>query len=163
MRFFTALAILAISALYPSMVMAQDRPDEQQSVSDEPPEEALSDETDQPTPEPGVQQSEPQDSNEVAGELDSATIQRPTGPPRDYSACLGRLIQERVSDRMSANAFTSTARRACASEERAFRQSAATYEIATGARRADAEERAEAEVQDLLNNAANVYSNSLPQ
>ncbi len=163
MRFFTALAISALIALSPSLVMAQDGQDEQQSVSDEPPEEAPSDETEQWAPEQDVQQSEQQDSDEAAGELDSAGFQGPAGPREDYSGCLRRLIRERVRERMSVEAFTSTARRVCASEERAFVLSVVDHNLATGARRADAEESARAQVEDYLTRAADTYSNYLPQ
>ena len=83
----------------------------------------------------------------------------PSGQPRKaYSACLQKLIKDRTDAKLSIASFTSEAKSSCATQEAAFRKSLIDYDVATGIKRADAEEGAGLQVEDYLANAADTYT-----
>ena len=83
----------------------------------------------------------------------------PSGQPRKaYSACLQKLIKDRTDAKLNTATFTSEAKSGCAAQEAAFRKSLIDYDVATGLKRADAEEGAGLQVEEYLANAADTYS-----
>jgi hypothetical protein len=75
-----------------------------------------------------------------------------------YGACIQKLIKEKVPEKLSPEAFTAAAKTGCATQEAAFRKALIDYDLATKIRRADAEEGATAQVEDVLANAADTYT-----
>ena len=83
----------------------------------------------------------------------------PSGQPRKaYSACLQKLIKEKSDAKLTSASFTSEAKTSCATQEAAFRKSLVDYDVATGLKRAEAEEGAGLQVEEYLANAADTYT-----
>ena len=83
----------------------------------------------------------------------------PSGQPRKaYSACLQKLIKAKTGEKLDGAGFTAAAKAGCSIEEASFRKSLVDYDVATGQKRADAEEGANLQVEDYLVNAADTYS-----
>jgi len=88
----------------------------------------------------------------------------PSGQARKaYSTCLQKVIKAKAEAKMNAEAFTSEAKTACATEEAAFVKSLVDYDVATGIKRAEAEESAKLQVEDYLVNASDTYTTYNPQ
>lgn len=85
----------------------------------------------------------------------------PAGQTRKaYNACLKKLVEAKTSDKLSAEAFTSAAKTACASQEAAFIKTIVDFDVKTGLKRTEAEEGARIQVEDSLANAVDTYSAS---
>ena len=83
----------------------------------------------------------------------------PSGQPRKiYGACLQKVIKAKATEKLSAEAFSAAAKAGCAGEEAAFVKSLVDYDVATGSKRAEAMESAQAQVEDYLANASDTYS-----
>jgi hypothetical protein len=75
-----------------------------------------------------------------------------------YSVCLQKMIKDKTEAKLSADAFTAAVKSSCASQEAALKQSLIAYDVATGVKRADAEEGANLQIEDYLVNAADTYA-----
>jgi hypothetical protein len=83
----------------------------------------------------------------------------PSGQARKiYGACLQRVIKAKASEKLSGDAFSAAVKVGCAGEEAAFVKSLVDYDVATGSKRAEAEDGARAQVEDYLANASDTYS-----
>jgi len=83
----------------------------------------------------------------------------PSGQARKaYSTCIQKVIKAKTPDKLDGDAFTAAVKSACAAEEAAFTKSLIDYDVATGLKRADAEEGARLQVEDYLVNASETYS-----
>lgn len=84
------------------------------------------------------------------------------GPPPElrqaYSACLSSFRKAKLSEKLDDAAFRSAAQAACASQEIAFRNSIATYDVKMGMKKAAADEGAQLQVEDYLVTAAETYA-----
>jgi hypothetical protein len=82
----------------------------------------------------------------------------PPAPRKAYAGCLTKVVKDKTSDKLTADAFTAAAKAACAAEEAAFVKSIVDYDMAAGTKRADAEEGAKLQIEDYLANAADTYA-----
>ncbi|TFI57381.1 hypothetical protein E2493_15465 [Sphingomonas parva] len=75
-----------------------------------------------------------------------------------YGACIQKVIKAKTADKLSGDAFTAAVKSTCANEEAAFVKSLVDYDVASGLKRADAEEGARLQVEDYLINASDTYA-----
>lgn len=85
----------------------------------------------------------------------------PSGPPMQprnaFAACLSRFSKAKVADKMPGKDFQVALKAACAAEEAAFKSSIVAYDVKMGAKRAVAEERAGAEIDDYFIGSTETY------
>jgi hypothetical protein len=77
---------------------------------------------------------------------------------KDYGACLNKFVDGNVKDKLTADAFTTAAKAACASKEAAFRKSIIDADLRMKIKQSEAEENAKMQVEDYLVNAADKYA-----
>ncbi|QAY75956.1 hypothetical protein [Sphingosinicella sp. BN140058] len=75
-----------------------------------------------------------------------------------YSMCLQKVIKAKTADKMSSDAFAAEAKSSCATEEAALVKSLVDYDVATGSKRAEAEENAKLQAADYLAGASDTYA-----
>ena len=75
-----------------------------------------------------------------------------------YGACLQKVIKEKTADKLSSDAFAAAVKAGCATQEAAFVKSLVDYDVATGSKRAEAEEGARLQVEDYMINASDTYA-----
>lgn len=92
----------------------------------------------------------------------TAAAPPPGLPPRKaYGACLKRAMNERLADKLAAQAFAAAAKAACAAEEAAFTRSLVDEDLRMKIKRPEAEANAAGQVQDYLANTTNNYRAAL--
>jgi hypothetical protein len=74
-----------------------------------------------------------------------------------YSACLTGFMKKSLKDKAEETAFATGLTPACATQEQAFRAAVIAADTASGIKRAAAEENATFEIDDLLNNAKEMF------
>ncbi len=74
-----------------------------------------------------------------------------------YAACLDDALRSNLESRASAAAFDRAATTSCAARAAAFRNAILTAETAAGSSRAEAEELADLEVEDLAGSMRDLY------
>ena len=83
----------------------------------------------------------------------------PSGQARKaYSACLQKVIKAKTEEKLSADAFKAAAKAGCAVEEAAMMKALTDFDVATGSKRADAEEFARSQIDEYLFNAGDTYA-----
>ena len=82
----------------------------------------------------------------------------PQQPRKAYGACLQKVIKDKTDAKLSAAAFGEAVKAACAAQEAAFVKSLVDYDVATGIKRAEAEEGARLQVEDYMVNASDTYA-----
>jgi hypothetical protein len=87
---------------------------------------------------------------------------------REYTHCLNLFMKQSLKDKMAKDAFTTAIATACSDKLQAFRTYAISSDTAVGIKRAAAEENAATEVQDLMANTKELFtdysdSNTIPQ
>lgn len=85
----------------------------------------------------------------------------PTMPRKNLGMCFNKVVETKMSDKLEADAFKAAAASACAAEESAFRNAWISYEVGMKAKRADAEENANSQIADYLQNAVETYTESV--
>jgi hypothetical protein len=96
----------------------------------------------------------------VAAGMMGAAAQVPSAPvlPRkNYGDCLNKFVQAKVGDKLAEDAFKTGVKAACATQETAFRTAWINYEVGMKTKRADAEQNAESQIDDYLQNAVDNY------
>ena len=95
----------------------------------------------------------------IALTLGAAPVGGPAQQPRKaYGACLQKVIKDKTAAKLSAEAFGEAVKAACAAQEAAFVKSLVDYDVATGIKRAEAEEGARLQVEDYLINSSDTYA-----
>ena len=82
---------------------------------------------------------------------------------RDYSACLSEFTKKSITSRMEPPAFEAGLVPACAAKEAAFRAAVIEADMAAGIKRADAEEGASLEIEDLQANFKETFLSAQPE
>jgi hypothetical protein len=104
---------------------------------------------------------------EVRGEINRLVLRISGEPPRaERSAlltCLSKITHDKVTDKMGVAKFTAAAKSACASQAAAFRTAWVSYDVAMRSRRSDAEQNADLQIEDLFQNAADIYKEQTAQ
>jgi hypothetical protein len=80
---------------------------------------------------------------------------------RDYSMCLDQFMKKGIKDKMETAAFESSLVPACAAKEAAFRTVVVAADIAVGIKRADAEENARFEIDDIQANIKETFRDTM--
>jgi hypothetical protein len=78
-----------------------------------------------------------------------------------YSICIQKVVKEKAGEKLTADAFTAALKAACAAQEASFHKSLVDYDVASGLKRADAEEGARLQIEDYLVNASDTYATYL--
>lgn len=76
---------------------------------------------------------------------------------KEYSACLSGFMKKGLKDDMEDAAFEAGIAPACTAQEQKFRAAVIAVDTAAGIKRADAEEGAGLEVEDLLSNTKAMF------
>jgi hypothetical protein len=84
----------------------------------------------------------------------------PSMERRALGACLTKFVHDKLSDKMDAVAFKAAAKTACAAQQTAFRTAWVSYDVAMKSSRAEAEENADSQVEDYLQNSAESYADA---
>ena len=74
-----------------------------------------------------------------------------------YSVCLSTVLRTRLRERVAPDAFESSLAEACKAEESAFRNASVATDVAMGSARAAAEENAQFEISDMIDNTKQRY------
>jgi hypothetical protein len=93
----------------------------------------------------------------VSVALSSSAIQAQAPARKAYAACLSKYVQKAGSDNMAKDAFDAGLQSACTSEQQAFKAAIVADDMKRGAKRADAEEGAQLQIEDYLANARDSY------
>lgn len=80
---------------------------------------------------------------------------------RDYSMCLADFMKKGIKDKMEPTAFEAGLLPACAAKETAFRTVVVAADVAVGIKRADAEENAKLEIEDLQINVKETFRDTM--
>lgn len=75
----------------------------------------------------------------------------------DYNACLTALLNKSLKDDTTVEAFPASLKATCAAKEQAFRNVVIAVDTAAGIKRADADENAAFEIEDMLANAVETF------
>jgi len=87
------------------------------------------------------------------GAAPSAPIQE----RRALGQCLSKFVHDKLTDKMEGAAFKAAAKNACAAQAAAFRAAWVTYDVEMKTRRADAEQNADGQIDDYLQNSTDSY------
>lgn len=74
-----------------------------------------------------------------------------------YSGCLGTLLKSNLKERVAPDAFETTVSTACKTEEATFRNASVSIDLAMGVKRTDAEQNANLEITDIVDNTKARY------
>ena len=74
-----------------------------------------------------------------------------------YSGCLSTLLKSNLKERVAPDAFETTISSACKAEEATFRNASISIDVAVGIKRADAEQNANLEITDIVDNTKTRY------
>lgn len=85
----------------------------------------------------------------------------PTLQRKNLGMCFNKVVGDKMSDKLAEDAFKAAATTACAAEESKFRDSWVSYEVGMKTKRADAEENANSQINDYLQNAVETYVESV--
>jgi hypothetical protein len=85
----------------------------------------------------------------------------PTMPRKNLGMCFNKVVEAKMSDKLEPDAFKTAATTACATEETAFRNAWIAYEVGMKTKRTDAEQNADSQISDYLQNAVETYSESV--
>ncbi|TMJ11461.1 MAG: hypothetical protein E6G94_16090 [Alphaproteobacteria bacterium] len=77
---------------------------------------------------------------------------------REYSHCLKAFMDQSVKDKMTKEAFATALPTACSDKLQTFRTYSISSDTAVGIKRAVAEENAASEVQDLMANTKELFT-----
>jgi hypothetical protein len=80
---------------------------------------------------------------------------------RDYSMCLDAFMKKSIKDKMETPAFEAGLAPACAAKEAAFRTVVVAADVAVGIKRADAEENAKFEIDDIQLNIKETFRDTM--
>jgi hypothetical protein len=80
---------------------------------------------------------------------------------RDYSRCLSEFMKKSVKENMTPDAFDAALTPACAAKEQVLRTTIVAVDMAAKIKRAEAEENAGFEVDDLQANIKEVFRDSV--
>jgi len=99
-----------------------------------------------------------------AAALPSAALAQ-AGPPvrarQAFGQCLNRVVKDELPNKLDPDAVTARLKSACAAEANGFRTAWITYEVSMKARRSEAEQNADAQIDDYLQNAVDTYGDSV--
>ena len=76
---------------------------------------------------------------------------------QSYSACLNTLLKTNLKEKVAPDAFATAISAACKAEEATFRNASISVDVAVGIRRADAEQTANLDITDIVDNAKQRY------
>jgi hypothetical protein len=76
---------------------------------------------------------------------------------QSYSGCLGTLLRTNLKDRVEPTTFETTLASSCKAEESAFRQAVVSADVAAGTSRTSAEQGANFEITDMVENTKQTY------
>jgi hypothetical protein len=96
----------------------------------------------------------------LAAAMMMAAPAAPAAPSRERNAlgtCLQKAIHDRLADKMNADAFKTAAKTACSAQATAFRAAWVSYDVAMKTPRTDAEQNADSQVEDYLQNTTDSY------
>jgi hypothetical protein len=85
----------------------------------------------------------------------------PTMPRKNLGMCFNKVVESKMGDKLEPDAFKAAAVSACAAEENAFRTAWISYEVGMKTKRTDAEENANSQIADYLQNAVETYTESV--
>jgi hypothetical protein len=74
-----------------------------------------------------------------------------------YSGCLSTLLKTNLKDHMAPDAFDTALAQSCKTEETAFRNAVVVTDVATGTSRTTAEQGANFEITDMVENTKQRY------
>jgi hypothetical protein len=74
-----------------------------------------------------------------------------------YSACLSTLMKSNLKEKVAPDAFDTTLSSACKAEEATFRSASVSTDVAMGVKRADAEQTANLDITDIVDNTKQRY------
>jgi hypothetical protein len=77
-----------------------------------------------------------------------------------FGLCLSKFVHDKLGDKMAAAAFKTALKTACATQQGAFRSAWVSYDVAMKTRRSDAEENADSQIEDYLQNSTDSYVSS---
>jgi len=81
-------------------------------------------------------------------------------PRKNFGACLNKVVEAKMSDKLADDAFKTAAQAACEKEATAFRAAWISYEMSMKTKRANAEQNANSQIDDYLSNAIETYKES---
>jgi hypothetical protein len=84
----------------------------------------------------------------------------PSQERRALGACLTKFVHDKLADKMDATAFKAAAKAACAAQQAAFRTAWVSYDVAMKSSRTDAEENADSQIEDYLQNSGESYADA---
>jgi hypothetical protein len=84
----------------------------------------------------------------------------PSQERRAFGQCLAKFVHDKLETKMDAAAFKTAAKAACATQQAAFRTAWVTYDVAMRSKRSDAEENADSQIEDYLQNSADSYADT---
>ena len=96
----------------------------------------------------------------AAAMLMAGSAAGPVAPSQERNAlgrCLSNFVHQKLMDKMDATAFKAAAKVGCATDVTAFRNAWVAYDVAMKTRRADAEENADGQIEDYLQNSTDTY------
>ena len=93
----------------------------------------------------------------VIGLLWSAQSANLNSARQNYTGCLGILLRASLKERVPSGAFESTLDQACKAEEAAYRLASITHAVTVGTSRAVAEQNAEFEIAEIIDNTKQRY------
>ena len=96
----------------------------------------------------------------LAAMLMAGSAAAPAAPILERKAlgtCLSKFVHEKLPDKMEAAAFRAAAKTACGAQVTAFRTAWVNYDVAMHSKRADAEQNADSQIDDYLQNSTDSY------
>jgi hypothetical protein len=85
----------------------------------------------------------------------------PTMPRKNLGMCFNKVVEAKIGDKLAPDAFKAAAAAACTNEENAFRNAWIAYEVGMKTKRTDAEQNANSQIDDYLQNAVETYTESV--
>jgi len=96
----------------------------------------------------------------AAAMLMAGSAAGPVAPSQERNAlgrCLSNFVHQKLMDKMDAAAFRAAAKVGCANEQTAFRNAWVAYDVAMKTRRSEAEQNADGQIEDYLQNSTDTY------
>jgi hypothetical protein len=96
----------------------------------------------------------------VATMMMAAAPAAPSQERRAFGSCLSKFVHDKLTDKMEGPAFKAAAKNACAAQSAAFRAAWVSYDVAMRTPRSEAEQNADSQIEDYLQNSTDSYVDS---
>lgn len=96
----------------------------------------------------------------AAAMMMAAPAAAPAAPLQERRAlgqCLSKFVHDKLSEKMEGAAFKTAAKTACAAQAATFRAAWVSYDVAMRTPRADAQQSADSQIEDYLQNSTDSY------